>query len=139
MAITAEDVQTLHDYAAGVMSRADRHAGEVKAIALALLGGIIWRAEPGSIEIKQYAGGLANVLWFVTGGNRYAVAYNHDTQKIEIRARKQSGQALHSFDNQTPVATVEAVFAKLWPRRGPCRKAVSTMRGSRHRTGRNIR
>ena len=110
MAITATDVQTLHSYAQGVMGRADHHAGEVKAIALAMLGGVIWRAEPGSIEIKQYDGGLANVLWFICGGRRYAVAYNHATEEIEIRDRTQSGPAIHSFSNRTPVSDVEAAF-----------------------------
>lgn len=46
MAITAKDVEELHTYATGVMARADHHAGKVKGIALALLGGIIWRGEP---------------------------------------------------------------------------------------------
>ncbi|RKK04690.1 hypothetical protein EBE87_23190 [Pseudoroseomonas wenyumeiae] len=103
----------LHRYADGVMGRADHHAGQVKGIALALLGGIIWRGEPGSIEIKQYAGGLANVLWVTISGTRYAFAYNHATEKIEIRDRTQSGTMLHSFDNQTSVADVEGVFRKL--------------------------
>lgn len=113
MPIKANDVQTLHDYANGVMGRADHHAGEVKAIALALLGGIIWRAEPGTIEIKQYDGGLANVLWFVVNGRRYAVAYNHQTARIEVRDRTQSGAALQSFDNATPVAEIEIFFSTL--------------------------
>jgi len=113
MAITANDVDILHRYAEGVMGRADHHAGQVKGIALALLGGIIWRGEPGSIEIKQYAGGLANVLWVTIGGRRYAFAYNHDTGEIEIRDRTQTGTALHSFSNATPVADVEAVFCTL--------------------------
>lgn len=113
MPITANDVEVLHRYADGVMNRADHHAGQVKAAALALLGGIIWRGEPGSIEIKQYAGGLANVLWVTIGGRRYAFAYNHTTEKIEIRDRTQSGSALHSFDNDTALADIEAVFRGL--------------------------
>lgn len=113
MAITANDVSVLHQYAEGVMGRADHHAGQVKAVALALLGGIIWRGEPGSIEIKQYDGGLANVLWVTVGGKRYAFAYNHKTGRIEMRDRKQSGPAIHSFSNETPVAEVEAVFRQL--------------------------
>jgi hypothetical protein len=114
MAITANDVDVLHQYAEGVMNRADHHAGQVKGIALALLGGIIWRGDPGSIEIKQYAGGLANVLWVTISGRRYAFAYTHDNGgKIEIRDRTQSGPAVHSFDNSTPVAEVEAVFRAL--------------------------
>jgi hypothetical protein len=113
MAINATDVEILHQYAEGVMNRADHHAGQVKGIALALLGGIIWRGEPGSIAIKQYAGGLANLLWVTIGGRRYALAYNHETAEIEIRDRTQSGAALHSFSNATSIADVEAVFRDL--------------------------
>jgi len=110
MAITANDVDVLHQYAEGVMNRADHHAGQVKGIALALLGGIIWRGEPGSITIKQYAGSPANVLWVTISGKRYAFAYNHATGEIEIRNRTQSGAALHGFNDQTAVAQVESVF-----------------------------
>lgn len=113
MAISADDVRVLHAYAKGVMDRAHHHAGEVKGIALALLGGIIWRGDPGTIEIKQYDGNLANVLWVEIGGKRYAFAYNHDTEEIEIRDRTQSGSPLHRFTNQTPVSDVEAVFRNL--------------------------
>ena len=113
MPITAQDIEVLHRYASGVMDRADHHAGQVKGIALAILGSIIWRGEPGTIEIKQYGGGLANVLWVVINGRRYAFAYNHTTAKIEMRDRTQSGPALHAFDNLTPVADVEAVFRAL--------------------------
>lgn len=113
MTITAKDVSTLHTYAEGVMSRANHHAAQVKAVALALLGGVIWRADPGSIEIKQYDGGLANVLWLTVNARHYALAYNHETQRIEIRDRTQSGPALHSFDNHTLIHDVEAVFRGL--------------------------
>jgi hypothetical protein len=115
MAIPANDVRTLHTYAQGVMGRAAHHAGNVGAVALALLGGIIWRAQPGSIEIKQYDGNLANVLWWESSvtGRRYACAYNHHTEEIEIRDRTQTGPALHSFSNTTPVTGVETVFRML--------------------------
>jgi hypothetical protein len=46
MPITANDVRVLHEYAEGVMNRADHHAGQVKGIALALLGGISGAAIP---------------------------------------------------------------------------------------------
>lgn len=113
MAITADDVNVLHQYAQGVMGRADHHAESVKGVALALLGAIIWRGEPGSIEIKQYAGGLANVLWVMIGGRRYAFAYNHVSGSIEIRDRTQSGPALASFNDQTPVSDIESFFRAL--------------------------
>jgi hypothetical protein len=113
MAITANDVDVLHQYAEGVMNRADHHAGQVKGIALALLGGIIWRGEPGSISIKQYAGSPTNVLWVTISGKRHAFAYNHATGEIEIRDRTQSGAVLQGFNDSTPVADVESVFRAL--------------------------
>lgn len=113
MAVTATDVDILRRYAEGVMNRADHHAGEVTAAALALLGGIIWRAEPGSIEIKQYGGNLANVLWFKVSGQRFAFAYNHQTEVIELRTRTQSGPAIRSFDNQSTVEEIEDAFRSL--------------------------
>lgn len=58
-------------------------------------------------------GELANVLWLTVNGRCYALAYNHKTEKIEIRDRTQSGPALHSFDNKTPVSDVEATFRAL--------------------------
>lgn len=113
MPVNATDVETLSAYAEGVMGRADHHAGQVKAIALALLGGIVWRAEAGSISIKQYDGELANVLWLTVNKRRYALAYNHKTGRIEIRDRTQNGPALHTFDNQTPISEVESAFRAL--------------------------
>jgi Integron cassette protein VCH_CASS1 chain len=113
--IHADDVQTLHRYADGVMGRVAHHAGNVGAIALALLGGIIWRADPGSIDIKQYDGQLANVVWWTSAatGTRYVCAYNHQTQEIEIGDRSTQGPVLHRFSNATPATTVEQIFATL--------------------------
>ena len=84
MAITAKDVEELHTYATGVMGRADHHAGKVKGIALALLGGIIWRGESDSIRIRRFAGSPANMLWVNISGKSYVFAYNHEAEKIEI-------------------------------------------------------
>lgn len=113
MAITAKDVEELHTYAEGVMGRADHHAGKVKGIALALLGGIIWRGEPDSIRIRRFAGSPANMLWVNIGGNTYVFAYNHTAEKIEIRDRTQSGAVLHSFDDSNTAADIEAAFRAL--------------------------
>lgn len=113
MAITAKDVEELHAYAEGVMGRAEHHAGQVKGIALAILGGIIWRGEPDSIRIRSFAGSPANMLRARIGANTYVFAYNHDSEKIEIRDRTQTGAVLHSFDNSTPVADIEAAFKAL--------------------------
>ena len=113
MPITANAVDVLHQYAEDLMSRADRPRGQAHRVMLALLGGLIWRGEPGSIEIKQYAGGLANVISVAIGGKNYACGYNHQTGEIEIRDRTQGGAALYSFSKTTPVIDVEAVFRSL--------------------------
>lgn len=113
MAVTVEDVAILHEYVNGIMGRADHHADNVTGIALALLGAIIWRGDPGSIEIKQRSGNLANVLWVNINGKRYAFAYNHETGKIEVRDRTQSGRAIRDFNNQTSLADLEKCFRSL--------------------------
>lgn len=53
------------------------------------------------------------MLWVTVGGKGYALAYNHSAERIEIRDGKQNGPVLHSFDDSTPVADVEAVFRAL--------------------------
>jgi hypothetical protein len=113
VAITAKDVEELHIYAEGVMGRANHHAGQVKGVALALLGGIIWRGEPDSIRVRRFAGSPANMLWVKIGGNTYVFAYNHTSEKIEIRDRTQTGAVLHSFDDSTPVTDIESAFRAL--------------------------
>lgn len=113
MAITAKDVEELHTYAEGVMGRADHHAGKVKGVALALLGGIIWRGDPDTIRIRRFAGTPANMLWVNIAGNTYVFAYSHATEKIEIRDRTQTGSVLHSFDDSNSVTDIEAAFRSL--------------------------
>lgn len=81
---------------------------------LALLGGVIWRAQPGSIEIKQYDGNLANVVWWESfDGRRYVLSYNHEAQEIEMRDRTTQGAVLHSFSNATPITDIQRIFAAL--------------------------
>ena len=113
MAITARDVQQLHEYADGVMGRAGHHAGNVSGSALTILGGIIWRADPGSIKIRQYAGSPANMLWIKIKGKDYAFRYEHATGQIEIRDGSQNGPILHSIDDTVPVANIHAVIQSL--------------------------
>jgi len=113
MAITAKDVEQLHEYAEGVMGRAGHHAGNVKGSALTILGGIIWRADPGSIRIRQYGGSPANMLWIKVGGKDYAFRYEHGTGQIEIRDSSQNGPILHAIDDTMPVADIQVILQAL--------------------------
>ena len=111
MPIHADDLRVLHRFIGGVMDRPA--ASKVQGIALALLGGIVWRGQPGTIEVKDLTGSADSVLWVAIGGKRYAFTYNRQTLEIELRDRTQTGPALHRFTNATPVGEVEAIFRHL--------------------------
>lgn len=103
MAIKANDIEILHLYAKGVIERSDHHAKNVGAVALTLLGGVIWKAVPGSIEIRTYNGNLANMVWWRSESTNktYAVSYNHETLEIEMRDGSVKGNMLFSLTNNT--------------------------------------
>jgi hypothetical protein len=113
MPLTVADLETLETYLDGVMNRSEHHAERVGAIALALIGAVLWRKDPTPIEVRTYDGRPANILWVQISGHRYALAYNHHEGRIELRDRTQGGEALFSFDNDTPVREVYRVFEQL--------------------------
>lgn len=100
MAISINSIQNFQLYLNGVIDRANHHAGPVEGVSLALLGAVMWKAN-GVIEVKEFAGRPANILWFEVNSNRYALTYNHQTQRMELRERKLNGNVLDQFDNST--------------------------------------
>ena len=82
------------------MERADDHAGQIEGVALALLGAVVWLST-GQISVREYAGNPANIIWFFVGKERYALVYNHQNFKIELRKRAQSGNTIAAFNNST--------------------------------------
>lgn len=78
MALQIESIGQLQQYLNGVLDRANHHAENVREIALALLGAIIWRAE-GQLRVREYRGRPANIIWFEVAGNTYAMGFNHRT------------------------------------------------------------
>jgi len=113
MPLTVADLETLEAYLAGVMNRSEHHAETVGAIALALIGAVLWRKDPEPIAVKTYDGRAANILWVQISGHRYALAYNHEENCIELRDRTLRGDALARFDNDTPVTEVYKIFERL--------------------------
>lgn len=112
MTIKATDIEILHRYAEGVMERSNHHAKNVGAAALTLLGGVIWKALPGSIEIRTYNGSLANIVWWKSESTlkNYAISYNHDSCEIEMRDGSVKGAVLFSISNKT---TPEKILSQL--------------------------
>ncbi len=115
MPLTVADLETLESYLSGVMNRSGHHADTVGAIALALIGAVLWKKDAAPIEVKTYDGKTANILWVQIAGQRYALAYNHKEGCIELRDRTQSGPAVARFANSTPVTEVQRVFEELKP------------------------
>ena len=112
MAISINSIETLQHYLSGVLDRAEHHAGNVEGVSLALLGAIIWKSD-GEIEVREYNGRPANMLWFWVGQNRYAMTYNHQTGQIELKERTHKGGVLHSFDNSTTYREIIEIFRNL--------------------------
>jgi Integron cassette protein VCH_CASS1 chain len=110
--MTKNDAEILHQYAAEVMHRGGSHASQIKGVALALLGGIIWRGDGGSLKLTQPHWPTL-VLELEVDGHGYSFTDNFATGEIELRHRWQAGAALHSFGNDTPVEYVQAVFRGL--------------------------
>jgi hypothetical protein len=112
MAITVNSIQVLQDYLQGVLDRAGHHAQNVEGVVMTLLGAMIWRSD-GSIDVREYAGAPANMLWFWVNGNRYALTYNHSAQTIELKDRSNAGTVLYSFDNSTTYQYIIDAFRAL--------------------------
>ena len=113
------DLETLRAYLSGMMEGRPgdphpriQHAANVRGTVLAIVGGLAWRADPGSIHCRDRSGRMANVVWATIGGYPYCFAYNHEGH-VEIRDRNERGAALHTFDNTTPVSTIWETFAHL--------------------------
>jgi len=110
---TVSDLDTLMTYFSGVMDRT-HHAPNVDAIALALLGAVLWRKDADSeIQVRTYAGSPANMLWVQISRRRYALAYNHRDGCIELHERTGAGEVMHRFTNSTPVTEVRRIFEAL--------------------------
>src|SRR4051812_3958119 len=115
MPLAVSDLDTLLEYFGGVMNRT-HHAPNVNAIALALIGAVLWKKdEDSSIEVRTYAGGPANILWVQIAGIRYALAYNHKDGCIELRERTSNGDIHYKFTNKTSVREVRKIFENLKP------------------------
>jgi hypothetical protein len=116
MPIHADDIERLHQFAMAVMARAaGRQASQSRGIFLAMIGGIIWRADPGSIEIKIRADDLSDVVlrWVSLTGYEYACTYNRQRDDIELHDRNGQGSVLHTFSNSMPITEIERIFSTL--------------------------
>ncbi len=113
MPLELTQIQQLRDYLRGVMDRAEHHAGNVDAIALAIAGAIIWRMDDEPLEAFAREGQTKNVLWARFNGRRLAFSYNHTDETIEIRENSTQGRVLRSFSNDNSASDVADFFRNL--------------------------
>ena len=114
MAKEITDIEILQKYLEGVMERSEHHANEVNEIVLALIGAVIWKKNNKPIKVKEYAGELANVIWWHSkDGNKYAFRYDHKNKKIELRRKTYTGEVEGTFDNNTQINEIITLFETL--------------------------
>jgi hypothetical protein len=114
MAIALKSVDALQEHLRGVLEHADRHAGGVNEVLLAVIGGVLWRKNPGEpLRVGDKNGAGGNIIWFRIGTQRYALLYKYKAGRIELMLDSRHGHVLHAFTNATPLAEVVRVFSTL--------------------------
>lgn len=114
MSRTVRTIDDLQEYLRGVARRAEHHAQSVDEVILALAGAVVLFKDAGTeLEVRTHAGQTANVLWVTVGGTVYALAYNHNTHRVEVREGTTRGRVLHDFDDATAVADIIECFQGL--------------------------
>ena len=88
--------------------RAGPDAGAVGPAVLTLLGAILWRKDPGPVEVR--APGLA---WVSLGGERYLLRYDPHARWVEVRRGAGGGELLLGVAEETDPAEVVAFVATL--------------------------
>ncbi|TGM25414.1 hypothetical protein [Leptospira meyeri] len=111
MAIEIDSIELLKKHIEGVMARADHHAQSVYKSVLPIVGLIVWKAM--NIRARTNKGEQANMVWFETSKDQYAMVFNHEKAKIEIRERTQQGRTIAFLDNSNSIEDLIKIFENL--------------------------
>ncbi|MFC6788675.1 hypothetical protein ACFQE0_02965 [Methylobacterium komagatae] len=112
---------TLRAYALAVIRCAEDNAEEVVPVILAVTGGILSLAEPGSVSLRDADDGAGGVLWAAFGGERMAFRYNPLTAMIELRVGTLDGHPMRRFGRRSLPMDITNFF-------GPTREAEAARR-----------
>ena len=109
MPVLVDTLDELRRHLAPVMTgRADPEAGEVGPAVLALMGAVLWRKDPGPVEV-----GGPGLAWVSLGGERYLFRYDPHAWRVEVRRGSGSGELLLGVGDETDPAEVVAFVATL--------------------------
>ncbi|MCJ2138032.1 hypothetical protein MKK69_28965 [Methylobacterium sp. J-026] len=108
------DLDAVRRYAVSVIAQSEGEDLQMKAVTLALLGGIMWRSKPGSTEMTQDGDSGNAILSTTLGGRHLNFSYDQNTESIAMREGRVDGPILHSFCNRTLIGDFETAFSALW-------------------------
>lgn len=103
--------QLLGDYFRDLMVRTDHHAQGVEQVALAVMGGIVWKST--DVEVMERSGQTKNVLWMKTNNLNYYFSYDHKKDEIVERQNNNKGIEPIRFNNKSSLADVHSFFANM--------------------------
>ncbi|MCJ2068681.1 hypothetical protein MKK75_07680 [Methylobacterium sp. J-030] len=100
MSIVTSDGATLRAFADAVLRMAEETLDEVAPVVMAVIGGILAEAEPGSVALEDEDAGPGR-LWATFAGRRMVLRYNAMTAMIELRADTAEGYPLRLFGRRS--------------------------------------
>jgi hypothetical protein len=112
MAILTSDGATLRAFADSVLRAAAETLDEVVPVTLAVIGGVLAEAEPGSVALQDEADG-PGLLWATFAGRRMVFRYNTMTAMIELRDGTTAGYPFRLFGHRSLPMDIVNFFGAL--------------------------
>lgn len=116
MARAMGDGEIVRAFTVAVLDAAADDAEGVVPVIMAVAGGILASAEPGTVTLRDIDDGAGGVLWASFGGERMAFRYNPMSAMIELRAGTLDGHPLRLFGRRSLAMDITNFF-------GPSREA----------------
>jgi hypothetical protein len=112
MAVLTSDGATLRAFADAVLRAAEETLEEVVPVTLAVIGGVLAEAEPGSVALQDSDEGPP-LLWATFAERRMVFRYNPMTAMIELRDGTMEGYPFRLFGHRSLQMDVVNFFGSL--------------------------
>lgn len=112
MSMVTSDGATLRAFADAVMRAGEETLDEVVPVVMAVIGGVLAEAEPGSVALQEEDDG-PGLLWATFAGRRMVFRYNKMTAMIELRDGTADGYPMRLFGHRSLPMDVMNFFGSL--------------------------
>ena len=112
MSVLTSDGATLRAFADSVLRAAEENAEEVVPVILAVVGGILTEAQPGTIALQTEDDGPGQ-LWATFAGRRMVFRYNSMTAMVELRDDRTDGNPTRIFGRRALPMDIVNFFGAL--------------------------